>query len=129
MTVPIPRFKDNLAALTKLTDFKLPPLRVVRPSQVVQVFYGFGDASGKQFGTTILQNYNCRACLLKATKGDGGVRYRIGLWAAKEEEESSNYKELKNLGDTVEEETNAGRLQNCEFFLFTDNSTAESCFY
>ncbi len=129
MTVPVPRFKDNLAALTKLMDFKLPPLRVVRPSHVVQVFYGFGDASGKQFGATILQNYNCRARLLKATKGDGGVQYRIGLWTTKEEEESSNYKELKNLVDTVEEEANAGRLQNCMFFLFTDNSTAESCFY
>jgi hypothetical protein len=129
MTTPVQRFKDNLAALTKLMDFELPPLRVVGPSQVVEVFYGFGDVSGKQFGTTILQNYNCRACLLKGTKGDGGVRYRIGLWTAKEEEESSNYKELKNLVDTVEEEANVGRLRNCEFFLFTDNSTAESCFY
>ncbi len=75
-------------ALTKLMGFKLPPLRVVRPSQVVQVFYGFGDVSGKQFGATISQNYNCRARLSKATKGDGGVRYHIGLWTAKEEEES-----------------------------------------
>jgi hypothetical protein len=48
---------------------------------------------------------------------------------AAEEEESSNYKELKNLVDTVAEEAGAGRLKNCEFFLFTDNSTAESCFY
>ncbi len=48
---------------------------------------------------------------------------------AEEEEESSNYKELKNLVFTVEEEAKAGRLKNCKFFLFTDNSTAESCFY
>jgi hypothetical protein len=128
-TTPVPRFRDDLDALTKLTSFDLPPLRVVRPSQVVQVFYGFGDASGKQFGATISRNYNCRARLSKAAKGDGGVRYRIGLWTAEEEEESSNYKELKNLVDTVEEEASAGRLKNCEFFLFTDNSTAESCFY
>jgi hypothetical protein len=57
------------------------------------------------------------------------VRFRIGLWSAAAEEESSNFKELKNLVDTVDEEAKAGRLQNCEFFLFTDNSTAESCFY
>ena len=31
--------------------------------------------------------------------------------------------------DTVDEEAKAGRLQNCEFFLFTDNSMAESYFY
>jgi hypothetical protein len=40
-----------------------------------------------------------------------------------------NFKELKNLVDTVKEEAEAGRLKNCKFFLFTDNSTAESCFY
>ncbi len=31
------------------------------------------------------------------------------------EEESSNFKELKNLVDTVDEEAKAGRLQYCEF--------------
>ncbi len=36
------------------------------------------------------------------------VHYCIGLWTAKEEEESSNYKELKNLVDTVTEEAEAG---------------------
>jgi hypothetical protein len=46
-----------------------------------------------------------------------------------EEEESSNYKELKNLVDMVEGEAMGGRLRDCEFFLFTDNSTAESCFH
>jgi hypothetical protein len=109
--------------------FELPPLRVVRPSQVVQVYYGFGDASGEQFGTTISQNYNCKARLTKATKSGTGVRFWIGLWTPEEEEESSNYKELRNLVDTVKEETEAGWLRNCKFFFFTDNSTAERCFY
>ncbi len=127
--VPVTRFKDDITALRQLTDFDLPPLRVVRPTQVVQVFYGFGDASDKQFGATLSQNYNCRARLAKGTKGQNGMRFRIGLWLAEEEEESSNYKELKNLVDMVDEEAKAGRLRNCEFFLFTDNSTAESCFY
>ena len=31
--------------------------------------------------------------------------------------------------DMVEGEATGGRLRDCEFFLFTDNSTAESCFY
>ncbi len=34
------------------------------------------------------------------------------LWSAAEEEESSNFKELKNLVDMVDEEAKAGRLQN-----------------
>ncbi len=31
--------------------------------------------------------------------------------------------------ETVLAETKAGRLRDCKFFLFTDNSTAESCFH
>ena len=60
-TTLVPRFRDDITALQKLTRFDLPPLWVVRPTQVVQVFYGFGDASGKQFGATLSQNYNCKA--------------------------------------------------------------------
>jgi hypothetical protein len=55
-TIPVPRFKNDLAALRQLTDFGLPPLRVVRPTQSVQVFYGIGDASGKQFEATLSKN-------------------------------------------------------------------------
>ena len=63
LTSPVPRFKDDVGALLRLTNFALPPLRVVRPTQVVQVFYGFGDASGKQFGATLSENHNCRGRL------------------------------------------------------------------
>jgi hypothetical protein len=52
----------------------------------------------------------------------------VGLWSAEEKEESSNYKELRNLVDTVSEEERAGRMRDCELFLFTNNSTAEGCF-
>ena len=40
-----------------------------------------------------------------------------------------NFKELKNVVDTVEEECHAKRLVNAEMFMFTDNSVTESCFY
>ena len=128
-TRPAPRLGEDIAALLKLSDFELPPLRVVRPSRVVHVYYGFGDASGKQYGATISDNYNRRSQLSPEVKDHNGVRFRIGLWSSKEEEESSNYKELFNLVNTVSNEARAGRLNNCKFFLFTDNSTAESCFY
>jgi hypothetical protein len=42
---------------------------------------------------------------------------------------SSNYRELYNLVDAVENECKDGRLEDAELFLFTDNSTAESAFY
>jgi hypothetical protein len=78
-TAPVPHFKDNLAALIQLANFKLPPLRVVRPSQVVQVFYGFGDASGKQFGATLSKNYNCWGWLTNSSKDGICIRFRIGI--------------------------------------------------
>lgn len=34
-----------------------------------------------------------------------------------------------NLVEFTESEAERGRLRNCEYFLFTDNSTAESCYY
>ena len=130
LTTPVPRFRLDVDALLRLSDFDLPPLRVVRPAHVVHVYYGFGDASGKQFGGTISEDYNCHRRRLSDTlEGKRGIRFRIGLWSALEEEESSNYKELFNLVEMVTIEARAGRLRNCEFFLFTDNSTAEGCFY
>jgi hypothetical protein len=72
-TYPVPCFKTDIAALMRLSDFELPPLWVVRPTHMVQVFYGFSDASGKQFGATLLENYNCRGCLLETSTGSGSV--------------------------------------------------------
>lgn len=128
-TPVVPRLADDLAALLRLTDFEKPPLRVVRSSNVVQVFYGFGDAAGKGFGSTVAGAYDCEGQLSPSRKLPSGVNYRVGLWSAVEREESSNYKELCNLVETAEAEAMAGRLRDSEFFLFTDNSTAESCFY
>ncbi len=117
-TYPVPRFKTDIAALMRLSDFELPPLRVVRPTHMLQVFYGFGDASGKQFGATLLENYNCRGCLLETSTGSGSVRFRVGLWSPEEEEESSNYKELRNLVNLVGEEARAGRLKDCKICVY-----------
>ena len=89
------------------------------------MYYGFGDASGKQFGATLSESYSCRQQLSNPRQDGRGICFRVGLWTAKEEEESSNYKELKNLVDAV----GVGRLRDCKFFLFMDNSTVEGCFY
>lgn len=114
-TTPAKRFVDDLRALMRLSDSDSPPVRVVRSRTVVSAVYGFVDASGKGFCGTM--GYHDH------------INYRIGVWGRDEESESSNYKELCNLVETCEEEALAGRLFNAEFFLFTDNSTAEACFY
>jgi hypothetical protein len=128
-TTPVPRLRDKINALQQLTKFDLLPLHVVRPAHVVHVYYGFGNASGKQFGATLLKSYNCRGKLSKSGWDAQGIQFQVGLWLADKEKESSNYKELRNLVDTVLEEAMAGRMQDCKIFLFTDNSTTEGCFY
>ena len=50
------------------------------------------------------------------------------MWGRDEDDVSSNFRELFNLVETVEEEAGAGHLRHTELWLFTDNTTAESCF-
>lgn len=129
-TTPVaPRLHDDIAALQRLSGPELPPHRVIRPSRIVHVFYGFGDASGRQFGSTIASAADCRRSFSTDRTSTLGVRYRVGVWEADSQQESSNYRELRNLVEVTETEALAGRLSNCEFFLFTNNSTSESCFY
>ncbi|CAJ1960069.1 unnamed protein product [Cylindrotheca closterium] len=49
---PVPRLKDDLAALSALTASESPPIRRVRSKRVMTVFYGFGDASAVGFCST-----------------------------------------------------------------------------
>ena len=66
LTPAVPRLLKDVEALMKMTATTLPALRVVRPTQVVQVFYGFGDALGKQVGATV-----SRACGGSGKLSDG----------------------------------------------------------
>jgi hypothetical protein len=78
--------------------------------------YGFGDASGAGFGSSI-------------TLPNGWTKFRRGLWAWDQEDASSNYLELCNLVQTVEEGIQDKTLSNSELFIFTDNTTAEGAYY
>ena len=78
-------------------------------------YYGFGGASSGGFGATV--------------KRPGGLHGHYGLWGKDKENESLNYRELCNLVDTMEDEAKEEYLRNGELWLFTDNSTAESCFH
>ena len=110
----VPRLKDDLLALSALTISEKPILRVVRSKTVHTAFYGFGDASSSGFGASVARK--------------DGTQGRFGLWARDEDKESSNFRELLNLVQTVEGEVKCGAMKNAELWIFTDNSTAESCF-
>ena len=77
--------------------------------------YGFGDASGGGFGSSI--------------KIRQDISYRAGVYGADFDGESSNYRELSNVIIALEEEASSGSLQDTTVFFFTDNSTVEAALY
>ena len=48
-----PRLRSDVMALETLMQSDTPPLRRARSKHMIHVFYGFGDASGSAFGTTL----------------------------------------------------------------------------
>jgi hypothetical protein len=111
------RMKDDLEALFQMTPDDSPPKRWVRSLWVVRATDGFGDASGDGFGASILLP-------------DGKIYYRHGVWNSLiSKEHSSNYRELRNLVESLEKAAAAGLLTNTEVWLFTDNTTAEAAYF
>lgn len=111
----VPRLEGDLKALALLLAATTPPLRRVRAKSIMSASYGFGDASGSGLGSSTISGTT-----LSVTQG---------VWSRREANESSNFRELANLIRTLEEGLATGQLLNTEFFLFTDNTTAESVYY
>jgi hypothetical protein len=109
------RLRSDMRALLDLFSAPHPPKRRIRTKNILEVYYGFGDASQDGFGFNI-------------QVGDQ-IRYRFGQWCYEVSEGTSNYRELLNLVVRLEELVTDGTLKECEVFLFTDNSTAESVYW
>jgi hypothetical protein len=110
-----PRLAGDFEALQRLTSSARPPRQRVRSAATIEVYNGFGDASGVGFSLDI------------EVKGE--LLFRHGHWCDETSEMKSNYRELKNLVDGLEEMVRSGRVKDAKVFLFTDNSTAEAVFY
>jgi hypothetical protein len=81
-----------------------------------KVYYGFGDASGCSFGATI-------------QIGDEIV-YGYGQWSLEvTKTKSSNWQELNNLVEALEQVVKMHDLEGSEIFIFTDNTTTEAAFW
>jgi hypothetical protein len=91
---PVPRFFDDLEFLTQFFASACPPKVMIRASTLFMVVYGFGDTSGKGFGSTFTV--------------PNGISYRIGVWRPEESAESSSWKEFTNVVESLEEEAESG---------------------
>lgn len=109
------RFANDVGALLSLLNGDGPPVTQLRSRFVISVIFGFGDASGTGLGAT----FTCGT----------GFTFRVGVWGSLEKDESSNWKEFSNVVESLEEEAEAGGLDQSEVFMFTDNTTVEACSY
>jgi hypothetical protein len=111
------RFKQDLYALGELLKPKSPPPPevVVWSNSVLQVIYGFGNASEKGFGSTVLNSK--------------GVRIRVGLWEKDSEGDSSNWREFENVVEALEEEGHNSSLNGTLVYFFTNNSMVKAALY
>jgi hypothetical protein len=113
-----PRLFADVAALLELCQQDEAPWRRVRAKKTASVLYGFGDASGPAFGDTLQM------------AGSANIMFHYGRWLASiTDEESSNWRELANLVEFLEEEGAKGNPTDAEVFMFTDNSSAENAIW
>ena len=96
-----PHLQGDLEALKALFEPPVVPEVCVRSRTVVTIVYGFGDASGTGLGATFM----CGS----------GFNFRIGVWGAEEDPESSNWKEFTNIVEPLEEEAEMGHLVDRKF--------------
>ena len=109
------RLVHDVEALKQLMSSDTPPLRRIRSNRICNLYYGFGDASGSAFGSTLSH--------------EGTLFYEYGQWCSEESEESSNWRELNDLADDLEDWSQEHSLRGAQMFLFIDNSTAEAAFW
>ncbi len=121
--MPVQRMKMDFQVLSEFMEDDTPPMIKIRCSKHATVWYGGGDASGRGFGSAL-------------DKLTGEINIRRGEWNLNiQEDSSSNYRELCNLVEMLEEEVEKvlaeanGTELDLEIFIFTDNSVTEYAFY
>jgi hypothetical protein len=123
----VPQMERDVEFLSTMFGNAQPAKRLVRGVKIARIIYGFGDASGAGFGSSWMDGSQLtRRNMEDETRSR--VKYRFGRWGSEGDGTSSNYRELRNLVDSLVEMSRQGDLTGVEVFLFTDNSTAEAAF-
>jgi hypothetical protein len=115
------QLRSDVGILREMFQKDTPALRLIRGRKTGRILYGFGDASGAGFGAS----WSSRVV---GSEEPTGASYRFGRWGKEGDGTSSNFRELRNLVDTLDELGNQGELEGAEVFIFTDNTTAEAAF-
>jgi hypothetical protein len=88
--LPMTRLEWDLKALQSILSAEHPPEVMICTLKVYNVIYGFREASGKGFGSTVTSN--------------SGTKYRMGILEPNAEGNSSNWRAFENIVKALEEE-------------------------
>ena len=112
MLKTVPTLAPNLLALKELFKGEEPAQRLVRGDRVQTAKFAFGDASGGGFGSSWEAD--------ESNKKVDEVAYRFVTWDEISSAQSSNYRDFRNLTETLELMSRNGELHGTEWFMFTD---------
>jgi hypothetical protein len=101
---PAPRLQQDLESLNALFHPLSPPLRYLQPTSISVCLYGFVHA-GAGFGSSF-------------QLPSGHVLFRQGIWGRDADNSSSNYRELRNLMEALEDGLSVDDHANTEVFVF-----------
>jgi len=110
----VDRLYWDVTALLILMETEVPVEATLRVSRVLYVIYGFADASGTGFGSSL--------------RLSEGLSYRIGIWNQDEASESSNFREFSNVIESLEEDRSLRSLLGCRNKLASLQYVQRYCF-
>ena len=99
----MPLLRDHIVVLADMFTSTQPILLLKRGSSRLDALYIFGDASGLGFGSSSWSSGE-----------EKRLSYRYGVWGMSADECSSNYRELRNLVESLERSGTAGELEGKE---------------
>mmetsp|Transcript_3333 Transcript_3333/g.5080 ORF Transcript_3333/g.5080 Transcript_3333/m.5080 type:complete len:225 (-) Transcript_3333:575-1249(-) len=110
-----PRMYDDLKAMKNFFSGEEPTEVPVWSTRIVQVIFGFNDASGEGFGDVFLN--------------EEGLSIHVKVWNYKTSHESSNFIEFRNPLEALKKEAELGHFNDAFVFFATDNQTVEADLY
>jgi hypothetical protein len=113
----VPRLLLDVRPIRAILSGPTPIMRILRTRSSVNVFYGFGDASGEGYGKA-----------MRKAGRRGRIDFEYGFWCSEISEESSNFREFRNFLLWIHRGVREGWLRRAQLFLFSRTTRSRRAF-